>query len=110
METKKATIKREESATNLVLELNGKELKITLTDDSPNKVKTVFNDLLMELKKGSFKFELEDSTEDLFHHICKEYITQLNAEIVTVYRELEEFNLIVTADTVGQTPTPTQSE
>jgi hypothetical protein len=96
METKKATIKREDIATYLILELDGKDLKITLTDDNPNLVKTVFNDILKELKKGTFRFELEDNSEDLFHHICKEYITQLNAEIVIVYRELEEFKLIET--------------
>jgi len=103
METKKAIIKREDIVTHLILQLNGKELKISLTDDNPNMVKTVFNDILKELKKGTFKFEMEDSTEDLFHHICKEYITQLNAEILTVYSELEEFKLIETAESVQQT-------
>jgi len=110
MGTKKAIIKREDSATHLILELNGKELKITLTDDNPNMVKTVFNDILKKLKKGAFKFELEDSTEDLFHHICKEYITQLNAEILTVYSELEEFKLIETAGSEQQTDNAPQSE
>lgn len=104
METKKATIKREESSTQLLLQVGDKELKITLTDDNPSLVKTVFNDLLKELKKGPFKFELEDESDDLYHHICTEYITQLNAEMGTVYRELEEFKLIETPDaTPGDT-------
>ena len=110
METKKATIKREDSSTHLILELNGKELKITLTDDNPNMVKTVFNDILKELKKGAFRFELEDTTEDLFHHISKEYIIQLNNETLTVYRELEEFKLTETAESDQQTDTAPQSE
>jgi hypothetical protein len=94
MENKKATIQREEDSTHLVLQVGEKQLKITLTDDNPNMVKSVFNDLLKELKKGAFTFELEDESEDLYHHICSEYLTQLNAEMVTVYRELGEFKLI----------------
>lgn len=93
METKKATIKREETNTYLVLHL-ATEQKITLTDDNPNNVKAVFNVLLKELKKGPLNFELEDSSEDLYHHICTEYLTQLNSEILTVYQELEEFELL----------------
>jgi hypothetical protein len=102
MEIKKATLKREEHSTHLILPVGDRELKITLTDDNPNMVKTVFNDLLRELKKGPFKFELEDESNDLFHHICSEYITQLNAEMATVYRELEEFKLIETPDTSSE--------
>jgi hypothetical protein len=94
MEAKKATIQREETNTYLILHLTDAEQKITLTDDNPNNVKAVFNVLLKELKKGSFKFELEDSTEDLYQHICMEYITQLNAEMITVYKELDEFELL----------------
>ena len=110
METKKASIKREDSATHLILKLDGKELKIALTDDNPNMVKTVFNDILKELKKGPFKFELEDSNEDLFHHICKEYITQLNTEILTVYHELEEFKLLEPSESRQQTDNKIQPE
>ena len=94
METKKATIQWEERNTYLVLHLSDAEQKITLTDDNPNSVKAVFNVLLKELKKGPFAFELEDNAEYLYRHICTEYVTQLNAEMMTVYRELEEFELL----------------
>jgi hypothetical protein len=105
METKKAIIKREEQSTHLILQLDDKELKIALTDDNPNMVKSAFNDLLKALKKGPFHFELEDESEDLFRHICTEYITQLNAEMTTVYRELEEFKLIEVAESPAGTAT-----
>jgi hypothetical protein len=93
METKKATIKREELQTSLILEGNSETFEIILTDDNPNNIKNVFNNLLKSLKKGLFKFELEDTKQDMFHHICVEYLLQLNSEIETIYQELNEFEL-----------------
>jgi hypothetical protein len=94
METNKASITRGQSNTKLVLEVDPQKLEIVLTDDNPNNVKAVFNNLLKELKKGLFQFELEDDDSDLYHHICVEYITQLNSEIRTVYSELKDLELL----------------
>ena len=94
METKKAIIKREEPNSYLVLEVGENPIQITLTDDNPNNVKSAFNLILRELKRGLFEFKLDDETSDLFNSICSEYISQLNAEIIIIYRELEEFELI----------------
>lgn len=93
METKKATIKRQESTTFLVLELNSDILEIILTEDNPNNIKIAFNSLLKELKKGPFEFILEDDKNDMYYHICQEYIRQLNSEINTIYSELQEYQL-----------------
>jgi hypothetical protein len=93
METKKATIKREELNTYLVLEIGDNPIQITLTDDNPNNVKSAFNLILRELKKGIFEFKLEDDNSDLFNNICIEYLSQLNAEIKIIHGELEEFEL-----------------
>ena len=84
--------------TILALSVNDEQLNITLTDDNPNNVKIVFNKLLKRLKDGVFKFELEDEREDLFYHISKEYITQLNSELSSVYKELEDYELLNNAD------------
>lgn len=94
METRKATIKREDAKTTLILEGIGQSFDIVLTDDNPNNVKMAFNGLLKVLKKGSFKYELEDETDDLHYHICNEYITQLNVELNTVYNELADYDLL----------------
>ena len=95
METNTATINREKEKTSLLLTINGKILEILLTEDNPINVKSVFNDLLKELQGGLFKFELDDEEEsDLFHHVCNEYITQLNTELQSVYTELEEYGLL----------------
>lgn len=96
METFKASIIRGDQDTTLALSVNGEQLNITLTDDNPNNVKIVFNKLLKLLKDGMFKFELDDTKEDLFYHISKEYITQLNAELSSVFKELDDYELLNT--------------
>jgi len=94
METFKASIIRGDQNTILALHLGDNRYDITLTDDNPNNVKSVFNNLLLQLKKGVFGFELEDSTEDLYYHISKEYIIQLNSELSSIYKELEDYELL----------------
>lgn len=95
MEIKKvATIERSEQCSSLKLSINEQEFNIILTEDNPNNVKNVFNSLLKELKKGLFQFELEDEKQDLFYHICKEYLIQLNSELKSVYDELLELELL----------------
>lgn len=95
METHKATIKRLEEKTSLFLHIEEREeLEIELTEDKPNEVKSVFNKLISYLKKGAFKFELEDDKEDLYFHICTEYIDQLNTELSSIHQELEDYELL----------------
>ncbi|WP_027127202.1 hypothetical protein [Gelidibacter mesophilus] len=93
METKKATIKREEPQTYLVLDVGDNPIQINLTDDNPNNVKSAFNLILKELKKGLFEFKLEDESSDLYNNICVEYLNQLNSEIKAIHTELEEYEL-----------------
>jgi hypothetical protein len=89
----KVTIKRSDKHTALVLNVRGVEYNVPLTEDRPNEVKDIFNKLLNDLKMGQIKFELEDNQEDLYHHICKEYIKQLNAELKSIYGELNDYGL-----------------
>ena len=96
METRKASIKRDKKNTYLVLETSPKNLEIILTDDNPNSIMTAFNSLLGELKKGLIQFDLVDSKEDLYYHICKEYVKQLNTEIKEVFNELKDYELLET--------------
>lgn len=94
METKKATIKRNNDRSDLVLNIGNVDIGINLTDDNPNNIKSAFNILLRELKKGLLSFQLDDKTEDLYHHICDEYLTQLNSELKAVYSELSDMDLL----------------
>ena len=57
-------------------------------------VKSVFNKLLSHLKTGEIDFNLTDGADDLYFHICKEYITQLNAELKSTYTELKDNGLL----------------
>jgi hypothetical protein len=93
MATYKAIIQRG-TQVQLVLKLEKQDIKIVLTDDNPVNVKGVFNKLIGALKKGAFTFQLEDKTEDLFKHICVEYVKQLNSELKTIYQELVDNELI----------------
>lgn len=94
METFKATINRKDNNATLRLSLNTKQLDIVLTEDKPNEVKSVFNKLLEQLKKAEFYFNLEDNEGDLYHHICEEYIKQLNVELKSTYKELKDHGLV----------------
>jgi hypothetical protein len=98
MATHNATIDRKDSGATLKLALTESELNIFLTEDNPNDVKTVFNKLLEHLKSGELDFNLIDEKEDLYFHICKEYITQLNAELKSTYKELQDNGLLKTTE------------
>ena len=95
MEIHKARIDREnKDKVSLILEINGAYFNISLTEDKPNEVKQVFNELLKKLKNGLFKFELEQGEkQDLYYHTCSEYISQLNTELNSVYNELVDYEL-----------------
>lgn len=95
METHKAKIDREnKDKVSLSLKINETLFNIPLTDDKPNEIKQVFNELLKELKKGQFNFELEqDEKQDLYYYTCVEYISQLNTELNSVYNELVAYEL-----------------
>lgn len=92
----KATIQRDNGKVLLNFNVLENVLTIPLTEDKPNDVKEVFNRLIGALKKGSFQFELEDTTEDLYYHISKEYLAQLNVELESVHKELADFDLLIT--------------
>ena len=97
METHNATISRTASKQAIVFQVDGQKLTIDLAEDNPNNVKTVFNKLIQKLKTGLFIFKLDDNRQDLYHHVCEEYIKQLNSEMATVYKELEEYELLAIA-------------
>lgn len=89
-----ATIERKDDAVNLILSTGANNYCICLTDDNPSEVKNVFNDLIIELKKGKFSFSLSEDTQDLYFHICNEYIKQLNGEIADVFSQLKKYDLV----------------
>lgn len=94
METFKSKINRGNKEVELVLLVRDASFNIPLTKDAPNEIKEVFNSLIKELKKGEFNFTIEDSEDDLYFSLSKEYIKQLNSELSSVFKELEDLNLL----------------
>ncbi len=93
-----ATIERKDEGVNLIFTTGTNRYCICLTDDNPSEVKNVFNDLIIELKKGKFSFSLSDETQALYYHICEEYIKQLNGEIADVFSQLKKYDLVETTE------------
>lgn len=89
-----ATITRQENNAELVFTIGEVKHIIKLSDDNPVGVKSVFNSLIKILKNGKFNFELKDSKEDLYFHICKEYIKQLNSELSNIYGQMKTYGLV----------------
>ena len=93
METLKSRIHQEGKEHCLELELPTGVARIPLTEDKPQDVKDVFNELILLLKSGSFQFEFERGSDDLYCQIGEEYIRQLNSEIIIIRNELVDYGL-----------------
>ncbi len=95
MVTHEAEIIEVEKEYLLALKMPDNTLKIAITQDVPNDVKKVFNELIVSLKNGVFKFALKEvKDKDIFYHVAEEYISQLNSELDVIYKEMEEYNLL----------------
>lgn len=95
METLKATIKEVDSEHYLCLMIGDDMLYVPLTKDEPNEIKSVFNDLIIRLKRGQFKFAMPEKEDgDLIYLVAKEYVNQLNTELSNIYKELEAHQLL----------------
>jgi hypothetical protein len=94
METRKAKLVEVDEKHWLVLDLGDGEIRIPLSEDKPNDVKSAFNKLLTRLKSGAFKIELEGAGDDLFSQVAKEYLVQLNKEIPAIHAEMVKRGLV----------------
>jgi hypothetical protein len=94
METTKAKVIQVEEKHHLVIETGDGEIRIPLSDDKPNDVKSAFNKILARIKTGNFKIELEGVGDDLFSQVAKEYVSQLNKDIPTIRTEMEKRGLV----------------
>ncbi len=93
METYNASVINKDDNWFLVLSISGGDLSIPLTQDEPLAIKSVFNQLILKLKEKEFKFNFQDTGNDLFTQIAKEYIKQLNTELSSVHKELSDYDL-----------------
>lgn len=68
-------------------------IRIPLSEEDPTRVKAAFNRLLMGLREDDMKIEFVGSDDDLFSQVAREYVRQLNAEILEVRREMKRHGL-----------------
>ncbi len=94
MEMYNASVINKDDNWFLVLSISGDDLSIPLTQDEPLAIKSVFNQLILKLKENEFEFNFQDTGNDLFTQIAKEYIEQLNRELRSVRNELSDYKLI----------------
>ena len=94
METIKASVVQVEEKYFIKIDAEYGEIRIPMSEDKPNEVKSAFNKLIARLKDGEFQIEFEEVGEDLFSQVASEYITQLNREIQEVHGEMKQYGLI----------------
>lgn len=63
-------------------------IKIPISSENANDVKSAFCSLIGLLRNGVFKLELKESEKDLFYYVASEYLDQLNREMQDVYDEM----------------------
>jgi len=95
METIKASVVQIEEKHFLKIEAKDREIRIPMSEDKPNEVKSAFNKLIARLKEGEFQIKLEGVGEDLFSQVASEYIKQLNREIREVHSEMKQYGLVI---------------
>ena len=71
-------------------------ISIPMSEDDPNEVKRSFRKIILRLKKGIFQIKFVETEQDLFSQVAKEYITQLNKEIIEVHGEMKQHGLLQT--------------
>ena len=95
MATHNATIERKEDAIAILkLAIGSEELKIVLTEDNPNSIKSVFNKKDFSSQNDFYNQIRNGKIIGQANIICKEYITQLNAELKSTYTELKDNDLL----------------
>lgn len=88
MEILKAFVRVDKDKYTLEVELGDEVAVIPLSQDQSNEVKEAFNKLIVRLKSGLFRIELQECEDDLFSQVSKEYLVQLNSELAEVFGEM----------------------
>jgi len=94
MVTLKASVQTADDKRFLDITLESGAVRIPISDDNPNQVKSAFNRLIERIKSGAFIIELDEVGDDLFSQVANEYIGQLNKEIQEVREEMKKFKLV----------------
>ena len=94
METIRATVESLDDRYFIKINTENMEIRIPMSDDKPNEVKSAFNKIITRIKGGEFQIKLEEIGEDLFSLVANEYLTQLNREIQEVHGVMKQYGLV----------------
>ena len=94
MVTLDATVKCVEERYFLEINVEQGPVRILLSDDNPNAVKSAFSKLIQRTRLGEFTIKLDKLGDDLFSMVANEYLAQLNREIQEVYSQMREYGLV----------------
>ena len=89
----KATVTQDDKKHFIKIDLEDGAVQIPMSDDKADDVKSAFNKLIIQIKKGEFQIKLESTGDDLFLQVANEYIKQLNREIKEVHAEMQQLGL-----------------
>jgi hypothetical protein len=93
MDTVEAELVTEEES--YFIQINASpSIRIPISEDNANAVKTAFCAILRRLRKGPIEIALKETKEDLFFHVARAYLDQLNGEIVEVHAAMVEHEFI----------------
>lgn len=94
MVTLDATIESFDEKFFIKINVEDGAVRIPLSDDSPNEVKSAFNKIIKRVRIGEFTIKLDKVGDDLFSMVANEYLTLLNREIQEVRSQMIEFDLV----------------
>jgi polysaccharide deacetylase 2 family uncharacterized protein YibQ len=90
----KASVQSDGEKYYLEIELESEAVRIPMSEDNPNQIKSAFNRLIERARSGGFAIELDKVGDDLFSQVANEYISQLNRELQEVRTEMRQLKLL----------------
>jgi hypothetical protein len=94
MEILNAVVESDDDKYFIKIKTEGDEIRIPISEEDQNEVKRAFNLILNRIKNGVFEIKLQYDEEDLFNSVAKEYLQQLNQEIIEIHGIMESNGLL----------------
>lgn len=94
METLRSTVEGIDSKYFIIIRAGADEIRIPISEDKPNEVKSAFNKIIARIKAGEFQIKLDEVRDDLFSQVANEYLSQLNREIQEIRGEMNHYGLV----------------
>lgn len=93
MDKLKAKVVKEDDKHFISIGIDSADVRIPMSEDNPDDVKRAFNKLIVRLRSGEFEISFDETGDDLFVQVAKEYVAQLNRDIHDVYIEMVQGSL-----------------